>query len=167
MWLIVRHSPMKAGWWDSPLLLRDLAKAIPIISGNGLPLLTENNFQPSPTFYLDPSHLLIFRLSVGPLPPTPPIIWNWKVFCKNLSSPKALSLTTGKNLENFWKSVATKEITVKKKRLWKNGAIDTNITYTHNVLQHVQISCLKNQHAKNQIVCLTTSFTIPLRKSKC
>ena len=42
VWLIVRHSPMKAGWWDAPLALRDLAKAIPIFSDNGSPLLTEN-----------------------------------------------------------------------------------------------------------------------------
>ena len=42
VWLIVRHSPMKAGWWDAPPALRDLAKAIPIFSDNGLPLLTEN-----------------------------------------------------------------------------------------------------------------------------
>ena len=56
------------------------AKAIPIISGKGLPLLTENNSQPP--FYLDPPPcLLIFRLSVGSTPPLPPapIIWNWKV----------------------------------------------------------------------------------------
>ena len=160
---------MKAGWWDSPLPLRDLAKAIPIISGNGLPLLTENNFQtrPSPPFIWTPPIYWYLAYLLDPSLPPPPIIWNWKVFCKNLSSPKALSLTTGKNLENFWKSIATKEITVKKKRLWKNSAIDTNITYTHNVSQHVQISCLKNQHAKNQIVCLTSSFTIPIQKFKC
>ena len=47
------------------------AKAIPIISGKGLPLLTENNSQPP--FYLDPPPcLLIFRLSVGSTPPSPP-----------------------------------------------------------------------------------------------
>ena len=84
---------MKAGWWDSVLALRDLAEATPIISDNGLPLLTENNFQtlnPS-LFYLGPlpfllfwlppppplPRLLIFRLSVGP--PPLPIIWNWRV----------------------------------------------------------------------------------------
>ena len=55
---------MKAGWWDAPLVLLDLAKAIPIISGNGLPLLTENNFQTSPLLF-GPPRLLIFRLSVG------------------------------------------------------------------------------------------------------
>ena len=38
--------------------------------------------------------------------------------------------------------------------------IPTNITFSHNFLQNFQISCLKNQHAKNQIVCLTASFTI-------
>ena len=43
------QSPMKAGWWDASLALWDLAKAFPISSGNGLPLLTENNIQtPSP-----------------------------------------------------------------------------------------------------------------------
>ena len=40
------------------------------------------------------------------------------------------------------------------------------MTFTYNFSQHLQISCLKNQHAKNQIVCLTTSFTIPLWKDK-
>ena len=40
------------------------------------------------------------------------------------------------------------------------------ITFTLNFSQHAQISCLKNQHAKNQIVCLNTSFTIPLWKDK-
>ena len=50
---------MKAGWSDAPLVLQDLAKAIPVISDNELPLLTRNNFQtPSPPF--------IFWLSVGP-----------------------------------------------------------------------------------------------------
>ena len=45
---------MKADWWDAPLAFRDLAKAIPIISGNGLPLLTKNNFQIFPfLFYLN------------------------------------------------------------------------------------------------------------------
>ena len=57
------------------------------------------------------------------------------------------------------------EIKVKKKKLWKTAAIHTNITFNHN-FPHVQTSCLKNQHAKNQIVCLTTSFTILLRKNK-
>ena len=124
-------------------------------------------FRPLPPFIWTPPIYWYLGYLSDPPPPPPSIIWNWKVFCKNLSSPKALSLTTGKNLENFWKSIATKEITVKKKRLWKNSAIDTNITYTHNVSQHVQISCLKNQHAKNQIVCLTSSFTIPIQKFKC
>ena len=57
----------EAGWWDAPLVLLDLAKAIPIVSGNGLPLLTENNFQTSPLLF-GPPRLLIFRLSVGRLP---------------------------------------------------------------------------------------------------
>ena len=35
----------------------------------------------------------------------------------------------------------------------KTAAIHTNITLTYN-FSHAQISCLKNQHAKNQIVCL-------------
>ena len=30
VWLIVRQPLMKAGWWDAPLALRDLAKAISI-----------------------------------------------------------------------------------------------------------------------------------------
>ena len=47
-----------------------------------------------------------------------------------------------------------------------NSMIHINITFTYNFSQHVQISCLKNQHAKNQILCLTTSFTIPLHKDK-
>ena len=63
MWLIVRQLPMKTGWWNTPLALRDLAEAIPIISDNGLPLLTENNFQ-TPFFIWTPC-LLIFRLFVG------------------------------------------------------------------------------------------------------
>ena len=79
---------MRAGWWDAPLALRDLAKAIPIISGNGLSLLIENNFQNHPPpllFAPPPPSLLIFRLSVGPPPPPPfllrppSIIWNWRV----------------------------------------------------------------------------------------
>ena len=71
----------EAGWWDAPLVLLDLAKAIPIVSGNGLPLLTENNFQTSPLLF-GPPRLLIFRSSVGRpllLRPLPPIIWNWRV----------------------------------------------------------------------------------------
>ena len=72
-----------------------------------------------------------------------------------------------KKLENFWKSIPAKEIKVKKKRkLWKTAVIHTNVTFNQNVSQHVQIPCLKNQYAKNQIVCLTTSWTIPLRKDK-
>ena len=30
MWLIVRQQPKKAGWWDAPFTLRDLAEAISI-----------------------------------------------------------------------------------------------------------------------------------------
>ena len=52
-WL-VRYSPA----------LQDLVEAIPIVSDNGLPILTENNFH-SPSFIWTP-RLLIFRLSVGP-----------------------------------------------------------------------------------------------------
>ena len=65
---------MKAGWWDTPLALRDLAIAVPIITGNGLSLLTENNFQTTPPLLLFGSlRLLIFRLSVGtPLLLSPP-----------------------------------------------------------------------------------------------
>ena len=42
---------MKAGWWDAALALRDLAKAIPIIIGNGLPLLTEKDLFFSDLFF--------------------------------------------------------------------------------------------------------------------
>ena len=49
---------MKAGWWDTPLALQNLAEAISIISDNELPHLTRNNFQTPhpPTFYLDLTH---------------------------------------------------------------------------------------------------------------
>ena len=71
---------MKAGCWDTLLALRDLAEAIPIISENQLPFLTENNFQPP--FLFGPPRLLIIRFYVG-LPPfiktLPPIFWNWRV----------------------------------------------------------------------------------------
>ena len=50
--------------------------------------------------------------------------------------------------------------------MWKTAVIHTNVTFNQNVSQHVQIPCLKNQYAKNQIVCLITSWTIPLRKDK-
>ena len=70
--------------------------------------------------------------------------------------PLLISPTTTKKFENFWKSISTKEIKVKKTRkLWKTTAITTNITFTHNFL-HVWISCLKNHYVKNQIVCLTS-----------
>ena len=56
----VTNSPAAAheSWLVRTLLaLQDLAEAIPIISQNGLPLLTKNNLHtlPSkPLFYLDP-----------------------------------------------------------------------------------------------------------------
>ena len=83
----VRQSPMKAGWWDAPLALpfRDLAKAIPIISANELPLLTENNFQSPPlpsSLYLDPPppFIDIEVICWTPLLLRPHfIIWNWRV----------------------------------------------------------------------------------------
>ena len=62
----------------------------------------------------------------------------------NLSSPKALSPNTWKKPENFWKSIPKKEIKVKKKSNWKIAAIHTNMTFTYNFSQHLQISCLKN-----------------------
>ena len=65
----------------------------------------------------------------------------------------------------FLKSISAKEIKVKKKRiLWKTAAIHTYITFSHNFSQHVQSSCLKDQHAKNQIICLTAFFTIAFWK---
>ena len=85
VWLIVKQPPMKADWWDAPLALWDLAKAISIISGNGLPLLTENNFQTPPTFYLDPPVYWYLGYLSDPPPPfikTPLIIWNWRVKSK-------------------------------------------------------------------------------------
>ena len=56
VWLIVWQLLMKVGWWDIPLALRDLVEAIPIISHDGLPLVTGNNFQPPPTA----THPLLF-----------------------------------------------------------------------------------------------------------
>ena len=47
----------------------------------------------------------------------------------------------------------------------ETAAIHTNIIFNHSFSQHVQIS-LKNKHAKNQTVCLTTNFTVALRKDK-
>ena len=70
---------MKAGWWDTTLVLRDLAEAIPIISGDGLALLTKNIFQTTYPFSLD--HLVYVYWYLGYLsgrpfiktpPPTPP-----------------------------------------------------------------------------------------------
>ena len=46
----------------------------------------------------------------------------------------------------------------------ENSEIHVNITFSHNFPQHVQISCLKNQHGKNHIVCLTVSFKIGFTK---
>ena len=89
---------MKAGWWDASLALQDLAKAIPIISGNGLPLLTEINFQTPPPlpFIWTAPRLLIFRLSFGP--PSPPLptplyfelestcnVYNFFIICNGVS----------------------------------------------------------------------------------
>ena len=78
-----KAAAMKEDCWDTPLALQNLAKAIPIISENRLPLLTGNNFQtpPPPLLFWAPfSHLLIFRLSVRPpLLLRLPIIWNWRV----------------------------------------------------------------------------------------
>ena len=54
----------------------------------------------------------------------------------------------------------------KKRKLWKTAEIHTNITFSHNFSQHVQMLCLKNQCAKSQTVCLTTSFKMVLRKNK-
>ena len=63
VWLIVWQLLMKVGWWDIPLALRDLVEAIPIISHDGLPLVTGNNFQPPPTA----THPLLFG---------PPVYWH-------------------------------------------------------------------------------------------
>ena len=67
---------------------RDLATAIPIISGNGLPFLAQNNFQ-TPLLFGLPC-LLIFSVSVRPSPHSPhfiktpsPIIWNWRVLSEH------------------------------------------------------------------------------------
>ena len=70
-----RQQPMKAGCWDIPLALRDLAEAIPITSENRLLLLTKNNFQTSypPLNWTQPLRLLVFRLCVWPLPPVTPL----------------------------------------------------------------------------------------------
>ena len=82
---------MEAGWWDAPLALRDSAKEIPIIGDNGLPLLTENNFQTLPFYLNTPSPgfwYLGYLSDLRPLllRPHSPIIWNWRVFsaCKQV-----------------------------------------------------------------------------------
>ena len=83
VWLIVRQLSKKGGWWDVSFVLQDLAKAIPIIRDNGLPILTENNFQTPLPFYLDPlvywylDYLLdptpcIKITPTQPIPPHPP-----------------------------------------------------------------------------------------------
>ena len=61
---------MKAGCWDTPLTLRDLAEAIPIISDNRLPLLTENNFQ-TRSLLFGPSPLAYWYLGYLSDPPAP------------------------------------------------------------------------------------------------
>ena len=49
--------------------------------------------------------------------------------------------------------------------MWKTAAIHTNIVFSHNFSQHVQIY-LKNEHAKNYIICLTACFTVASQKDK-
>ena len=85
MWLIVRQLPMKAGCWDTPLALQDLAEAIPIISENRLPLDWEQFSDHPRPFTWTHLHSLIFTLSVGPPPPsplpfikTPPALYSFK-----------------------------------------------------------------------------------------
>ena len=62
---------MEAGRWDAPLALRDSAKVIPIISGNGLPLLTENNFQTHPVFIWTPLPVYWYLGYLSDSPPFP------------------------------------------------------------------------------------------------
>ena len=50
--------------------------------------------------------------------------------------------------------------------IWKNLVIHKNITFSHNFSQHIQISCLKNQHGKNQIICLTAPITVALQRDE-
>ena len=57
---------MKSDWWDVLLVLRDWAKAIPIISDNRFPLLTECNFQAS-----SPSILFGYLWEPPPSRPNP------------------------------------------------------------------------------------------------
>ena len=54
----------------------------------------------------------------------------------------------------------------KNRKLWKIAAIHNNITFGYIFSQHFQMSCLKNQHATNQIVCLNAPFTITLQEHK-
>ena len=58
---------MNAGCWDSLLSLWDLAEAIPVISENRLPLLTENNLQTF-LFYLDPPLIKVICRTPTPHP---------------------------------------------------------------------------------------------------
>ena len=74
---------MKASWWDAPLALQDLAKAIPIISDSRLSLLTENNFQTTPSLLFGTPRLYISQ--IPPFITTSPIIWNWRVGLNSLS----------------------------------------------------------------------------------
>ena len=43
VWLIVRQPLMKAGWWEAPLTLRDLAEAISINFNSTLAIFSENS----------------------------------------------------------------------------------------------------------------------------
>ena len=65
---------MKAGCWDTPLALQDLAEAIPIISENRLPLDWEQFSDRPRPFTWTHLHSLIFTLSVGPPPPPPSLL---------------------------------------------------------------------------------------------
>ena len=50
--------------------------------------------------------------------------------------------------------------------IWKNLVIHKNITFSHNFSQHIQISCLKNQYGKNQIICFTAPITVALQRDE-
>ena len=99
MWPIVRQLPMKAGWWDTSLALLDLAEAMPIISDNVLPLLTEKIFQTphsNPPLLFGPACLFIFTLSARP--PLPPFIkipyyLELQSMCLTQNKRNALNLT--------------------------------------------------------------------------
>ena len=47
-----------------------------------------------------------------------------------------------------------------------NDALVAFSSFSAKRLPCLTIPCSKNQYAKNQIACLTTSFTIPLQKDK-